>query len=632
MEEKALKNPGFKEIDLDLEDYEYLIVEEPETILNDIDLFAWGIQNCFFIEDKKETIRLLKLKEAQRRLLHTYFELKLNARPDQIGARIIILKSRQQGMTTLIAAIATFEAILRSNRDALIVAHEKGDVAEKIFEIYERYLTYFPFPEWDAHKTPRGDGYTLHNESNVDVSYEKPKGIVGVTVQFLHLSEGGRFRTLDRFLGSFLPAMPKYPFSSAILESTAEKSGDAFHTMWQEAERGNSAWHPVFYPWYIDEDNVEQFMNETEREAFEKDLNIREDDIYGDEVSLLENYEAITLEHLLYRRGIINEAPHGLASFKREYPTTPEEAFMGVNQPVFDIRVLREYEKEQIRDPELLGHMEIDIEDMPSQPTKFVEEPHGIIKVYKRPNELSPGTVCAMGSDHSEGSNDWNFALIASLYPYEILAEMVGYEGFNPIPRDFARQMYHLGKWYNEAWICPESNPPGNSVIDLLLEWQYPNLITETMIFPEKGNSMRYGWRNTAESRKAALERARETVNTKLIGIPNIKLLRQLEYFCTVSLEGGRVKDQALKKGQHKALGANVDEYSDDGVFALLGLEHARIALGTPELKRKTYVGETRDEQGRLWVENTLPTIEELFGESPHSERNFEKESWRDYS
>ena len=618
----------YSDLEFDLDEYEQLVIHHPDTILENEHLFRWGLEHLFYIEDKRETIRLLKLKEAQRRLLHTYFERKQNARPDEIGARIIILKSRQQGMTTLIAAIATFETILRSNRDALIVAHQKGEVAEKIFEIYERYLAYFPYPEWDTFKKRRGDGYTLHNESNIDVSYENPKGIVGVTVQFIHISEGGRFRTLDTFLGSFLPAMPKFPFSSAIIESTAEKSGDAFHAMWKDAERGNSAWFPVFYPWYIDEDNVQAFQSEKEREEFEADLQARPDGEYGNEVELYEAYEEITLEHLRFRRDVIIEGRHGLANFKREYPTTPEEAFMGVNQPVFDIQVLRKYEKEQMCPPEVYGEMEIGYEDMSDQAPKFVKVPHGIIKLWKGPD---PKLTYMIGSDHSEGANDWNAALIASQYPYEIVAEMIGYEGYNPIPRVFARQMHFLGKWYNDAWICPESNPPGNAVVDLLLEWQYPNLVSETMIFPEKGNSVRYGWRNTTDTRKAGLERARETINTQLVHIPSEKFLRQLEYFCTVSLEGGRTKDQALKKGQHKAIGANVDEYCDDFVFAFLGLEHCRVALGQPEIQRRSYPEQMKDEQGRVWTSHTLPALENLFGQTAQGP-NENSEDWRDFA
>ena len=621
----------YEDVSFETQEYEQIMLHRPEAILEDEDLFRYGLEHLFYIENKDEQIQRLILKEAQRRFLRTYFELKAVAKEGEIGALIIILKSRQQGMTTLIAAICSFEMMLRPNRSSLIIAHEKSSASEIIFKIYERFLNYFPFAEWDTFKQRYGDGYEFHNGSDIDVEYEKPQGVVGRTTQFLHLSEAGRFRYLDTFLGSFMPGMPKRPHATGILESTAEKSGDAFHTMWQQAERGNSRWMPVFYPWYIDEDNYLKFDDQESKNAFAEGLQIREDSIYGDEAGLLEKYDEITLEHLHARRRLIDELPHGLASFKREFPTTPEEAFMGVNQPVFDIQILRKYEKEQMKTPAYYGEMSIDYDDMKEQPARFVETPHGIIKIWKLPGELPIGTTVICGSDHSEGANDWNTALFAALYPYEIIAEIVGYEGFNPIPRMFARQMYFLGKWYNDAWICPESNPPGNTVIDLLLEWKYPNLVSETMIFPDKGNSIRYGWRNTAESRKAALERARETIKSEFLRIPSEKLLRQLEYFCTVSLDGGRTKDQALKKGQHKAIGANVDEYCDDMVFAFLGLEHARIALGTPEIPKRPMSKYSEEERSKIWTTQTLPNLESLLGE-PAQGKTGTSDEWKDYT
>ena len=609
-------------------EFEDMMRNDADDILNNRHLFRWGLEHLFEIQDKHENIVKLKLKKAQRMFLDAYYDRKETATEGQVGARMIILKSRQQGMSTLIAAICLFEMMLRDNRSSLIVAHEKGKVADKLFKIYERYLTYFPIKEWDRFKLRDGDGYKFHNDSNIDVDFEKPKGVVGLTTQFLHLSEAGRFRYLDTFLGSFMPGMPKLPLSTAILESTAEKSGDAFHTMWQEAERGNSLWTPVFYPWYIDEDNVLGFSTTEAKRIFRDDLQYRDDDTFGNEIGLLEEYGEITLEHLHARRELIKELPHGLASFKREYPTTPEEAFMGVNQPVFDIRVLREYEKTQVREPVLVGQMHLDLMDMASQKTSFEEAPHGIIKVYKRPH---PQLTYIVGSDHSEGISDFNAALVASQHPFEIVAEMVGYDGYNPIPRDFARQMYHLGKWYNEAWICPECNPPGNTVIDLLLEWDYSNLISETMIFPDKVNSMNYGWRNTAITRKQALERFRETIKNMGIGIPSIKVLRQLEYFCTVSTgTSGTLRDQAIKKGQHRAIGANVDEYCDDMVFAALGLEHARQALGPPELQKMSVLEGTRRDQAERWTEETLPTVESLFGEPVQGREK--SENWQDFA
>ena len=619
---------AYEDLDFTIEEYEQLMLKSPKEILEDVNVFRWGLEHLFFILNKHEEIVPLTLKEAQKRLLHTYFETKGAAVPDEIGAQIIILKSRQQGMTTLIAAICIFEMMLRENRTSLIVAHLKGDVAKKIFKIYERYLEYFPYPEWHSNKKRDGEGYKLQNGSSVDVSYEAPKGLVGITTRFLHLSEGGRFKNLSKFLGEFMPGVPKLNISTVIIESTAEKSNDPYHNLWQASEAGKNKWIPVFYPWYIDEDNVKNIPDD-HRPVFLESLNNREDDVYGNEIKLMEDYNGeITLEHLYARRAIIDTLPQGLASFKREYPTTAEEAFMGVNRPVFDIPTLRYYEKEVVHDPIIYGNMEVGDEMMSHQQTRFVESPQGIIKIYEAPQ---PNITYMMGSDHSEGMNDWNAALIAKQFPYEIVAEIIGYDGHNMIPREFARQMYHAAKWYNEAWICPENNPPGNTVIDLLLEWQYHNLVSEAMIFPEKTGSFRYGWRNEAHSRKRALENARDIIKTRAVKIPNIKLIRQLEYFVTKSIDGGtRTKDQALRKGEYRAMGDNIDQFCDDLLFAFLGLEHCRKALGVPKVQHDR-IDTMKDEQGQIWITETLPGLEDVFG-PPAQSTERPKGSWRDFA
>ena len=614
----------YEDLDFSLEEYEQLVLHHPDKILNNRHLFRWGLEHCFFILNKNESIQPLVFKEAQARLFNTYYDLKEAAAEDEIGAQIIILKSRQQGMTTLIAAIATFEMMLRENRTSLIVAHEKGDVATKIFKIYQRFMQYLPYPEWDLNKVRDGDGFLLQNGSSVDVSYEK--GIRGITTSFMHLSEGGFFKDLSKFLGDFMPGLRKLPLASIIIESTAEKANDAYHHIWKEASVGKNAWHPVFYPWFIDEDNVKQ-IPDGQREAFETSLEHREDGTYGNELKLLEDYpDDITLEHLYKRRDLIDGLPHGLATFKREFPTTPEEAFMGVDRPVFDIPTLQIYEKEQVRDPIVYGYMEIGDEQMAHQQTKFIESPQGIVKIWEPPQ---PHFVYMMGSDHSEGMNDLNGALIAKQHPYEIVAEVIGYDGYNPIPREFARQMYHVGKWYNEAHIVPENNGPGLAVIDMLLEWGYPHLVSETTIFPDKGSSPRYGWRNDVSSRKKSLEVARDTIKQMGIKIPSIKLIRQLSYFATVT-KGNTTKDQALRKGEHKASGEDIDQFSDDLVFAFLGLEHCKRALGDPK-PMQNYTDTMKDAQGELWITETLPNLQGIFGE-PVQSQGQPTGNWKDFA
>lgn len=609
-----------------LEEYANLVTHNPDVILNDQRLFRWGIEHLFHIRDKNQRIVLLKQKEAQSRLLYIYYILKEHTGPNEMGPQICNLKSRQQGMTTYCSAITLLMLMLMPNRQALLIAHEKEKVAVKAFEIYDRFLQLLPdeFQIWNETKKRRGDGYLLMNGSSIDVEVEKKGGVVGITTQGLHLSEAGRFRYLNDFLGSFIPGMPQLPVSAAIMESTAEKNEDAFHHIYTDAERGISRWFPVFFPWYIDEDCIKPFKSPEERVEFSKHLDIREDALYGNEKWLLDSYPDITLEHLNYRRERIDSFPNRLSQFKREYPTTPEEAFLGAKVPVFDTEGLRWQEKNHCVDPLKYGRMLTgtlnNINDLP----KFIEDSGGIIRLWGWPRVGYTYGIC---SDHSDGKNDFNAAVIVQLQPFEIIGVMMGYEGHNPIAREFAHQMDRVGRWYNDAWILPERNGPGQAVIDVLLEREYPNIVSESMIFPEK-TGFDYGWLNTTESRKRGLEMLRDTIKNKKIHIPCLDIVRQLQNFVTVtSPDGTRTRDQALRKGEHRSLGSDINQFCDDLVFAMIGVEHCRRAVGKIDSPKKK-IKEMKDEKGRYWIEEVVPELENIFNEQILPER---RHDWRDY-
>ena len=49
-------------------------------------------------------------------------------------------------------------------------------------------------------------------------------------------------------------------------------------------------------------------------------------------------------------------------------------------------------------------------------------------------------------------------------------------------PADFARELYKLGKFYNNAWACVEANNHGHVVLHVLKEMGYRNLYKRSTI------------------------------------------------------------------------------------------------------------------------------------------------------
>ena len=84
-----------------------------------------------------------KLKWAQLRLLALYYWFKREQRP----IRIIILKARKEGLSTLTQALMLIEALERGI-NAVVIARENL-TAQDIFEIGERFYTKYDLKKPD---------------------------------------------------------------------------------------------------------------------------------------------------------------------------------------------------------------------------------------------------------------------------------------------------------------------------------------------------------------------------------------------------------------------------------------------------------------------------------------------------
>ncbi|CAM8654878.1 hypothetical protein [Sphingobium cupriresistens] len=178
--------------------------------------------------------------------------------------RNIILKARQLGFTTLISILWLDHALFNENQRCGIVAHEK-DVATEIFRDKVRFA-YDNLPDAlrEAMPLKQASATTLlfaHNNSSIKVAIS----VRGGTIHRLHISEFGKIcakypaKAKEVLTGS-LPAVPKDGI--AIIESTAEGQGGAFHDMTIKAEERSQIDRPLtirewrfnFEPWWKNED------------------------------------------------------------------------------------------------------------------------------------------------------------------------------------------------------------------------------------------------------------------------------------------------------------------------------------------------------------------------------------------
>jgi hypothetical protein len=217
---------------------------------------------------------LLKIRDR------TGHESSLNANPVQAefarrrGRQNIVVKARQMGITTWIAARFFLKTITARGVLTVQVAHTR-EAAESIFRIVQRFWECLPedlrkgslkrsranvrqmvFPELDS-------------EFRVLTASDENAGR-GLTVQNMHLSEVSRWpgdaaATLAGMRAALIPT------GELVLESTPNGAYGCFYEEWQQAEENGVTKH--FFPWWLEPGYVAAAVtdaNDEEQELMHK--------------------------------------------------------------------------------------------------------------------------------------------------------------------------------------------------------------------------------------------------------------------------------------------------------------------------------------------------------------------------
>lgn len=288
--------------------------------LKDLKEFA---PKFLIIRTKSGKPQPLQLNQAQL-YLHRRLEDQLRERGK---VRAIVLKGRQQGVSTYIQARYFHKVMMTKGVKAFILTHEL-EATKNLFEMTKRF--YEGLPEGLTYKVDRSSAKELRfNELDsgysVGTAGNKAAGR-SQTIQLMHGSEVAFWENAEDHARGILQAVSNEDKTEIILESTANGIGNYFYNQWQSALGSDSEYQAIFLPWYWQpeyRDFREGFKpNEDEEEIFK---------YYCD--------DGLTYEHLAWRRMKITElsSDHdaGLELFHSEYPMNAEEAFRNPIDNVF---------------------------------------------------------------------------------------------------------------------------------------------------------------------------------------------------------------------------------------------------------------------------------------------------------
>lgn len=469
----------------------YKVLSDPKSYL----------ENFLKIKTKRNRIEPLKLNTAQLRLYELIRRLEKEGKP----IRIIILKSRQMGFSTLTEALIYYRTATRKNVNSFIITH-KDEATTNLFNMSKLFQEKNPVrpmlknsnakelifenPTKNQREKERQPGL----KSRIKCATAGGKGVGrSDTLTNVHASELAFWPgNIGETYSGLMQAVPNTKESMVIIESTAN-GFNFFKEMWDDAVAGENDFVPFFAAWFEMEEYRMPYHGEnlTEEEKEMKDL-------FG-----------LDEEQIMWRRWCIrNNCRNDIEQFHQEYPATPEEAFIATGTCVFDSRMIvlrmQRLETRERKGRFFFREKKERLDHIALQDVSFSEKERGEICIFKEPIADRPYTIG--GDTAGEGSDYFTAQVIDN-----ITGEQVARLRWQRCEEDeYAKQMYCLGMYYNTALIAVEVNfsTHPQKVLEYL---RYPKMYVREVIDSYTGQLRKsFGFRTDGMTRPVLIARLAE--------------------------------------------------------------------------------------------------------------------------
>lgn len=299
-----------------------------ERLATDLRFFA---KKCLKVKTKDGKIVPFLFNTAQD---HVHNEVERQF--EEIGkVRILILKGRQQGCSTYVAARYYQKSTWQGAKSVYILSHESSST-QVLFGKVDLFYQMCPDIAKPKEETANRNQKRFSNLSDYTVGTAGAKNTGrGNTIQFFHGSEAAFYENTDSILTGVFQTIADMPGTEIIIESTANGIGNWFHKACMDALAGKGEYRLVFVPWYWQEEYRTKVPEGWQFDEKEKELQ----ELYG-----------LDDEQLYWRYNKIIELK-GEWKFKQEYPFTVAEAFQNSGETFIDPDHIARARKSTVNDP-----------------------------------------------------------------------------------------------------------------------------------------------------------------------------------------------------------------------------------------------------------------------------------------
>ena len=388
---------------------------------------------------------------------------------------VYVLKARQVGITTGIAAINFWKALFTKNYKVAVIAHTSKS-AKNIFEIYSNYYNNLPEFLRIPTKAANVNEIIFTSGSAIKVASATSEGLRGSTYNSLHLSEFAFYDNISKTMASILQTATKNAL--VVLETTPNGQNEA-KTIWDE----QNGYEKVFISWMDNDRYVSNRRPKTTYEFIEEFLNgLRINEAQRNWV--YEIYETRT-------GGDFN-------LFKQEFASDPTTCFIASGENYFNIQfAVKEF---------TTGYLEY-------------------IAKAKYSSYI-------MGVDVSGGSKTGDYSSFVVLdvsNPEKVFIASSYYERISP--SQFALIVEETAKRFN-ALVVIESNSYGLSILEHLEKMEYPYIYRKVKFDKMTDKyTQSLGFQTTAQTRPFLLAKLQKYVNERKIQINDLRLQYEINTF-----------------------------------------------------------------------------------------------------
>jgi len=458
--------------------------------------FPFYARSALKIRTKAGEIAPLKLNPAQQ-ILDKAVQQQLQ---DEGKIRIIILKARQQGLSTYTGGYLYYAVSQQKARKAMVITHH-ADSTRALFDLTKRYHEHCPdiLKPHTKYSSRRELSFDVLDSSYVVATAGGDSVGRGETLTHVHASELAFWpkSTAADIWNGLTQAVPNTTGTAIFIESTANGVTGTYHELWKGAVDGTNGYTPVFIPWYVDPTYIEDVPENFERTPEEQEL--------------ADSYD-LTNEQLMFRRRKV--AQNGLDLFKQEYPSEPEEAFLTTGRPVFNPEQLQKRLSETR-----------DVEDrLALEGGEFLKNIRGELTTYMKHDG---GMQYVIGADSSMGIRNGDYSVAQVLDSKK--RQVATWRG-HVHPDYFAEVLYALGEYYNEAFICVENNSHGILTCTRLgKDMAYPNFYTEVQVDKiTDRETVKLGFSTTSKTKPLIIDQLRASMREDELELNDKTTIREM--------------------------------------------------------------------------------------------------------